>query len=98
MRDGQHDTTVHDPRRLGALVHDEHACYGATSLAAQGDDLLQVGNAHFVAQRYAEAIAAYTKAIEAVPRDARAYKHRGLAHTKLGNAQQAYKDLSKAIE
>src|SRR3989442_9767286 len=63
-----------------------------------GDDPLQVGNAHFVAQRYAEAIAAYTKAIAMAPRDARAYKHRGLAHAKLGNTQQAQKDLSKAIE
>lgn len=65
---------------------------------APRDDPLQVGNAHFVAQRYAEAIAAYTKAIETAARDARAYKYRGLAHAKLGNAPQAYKDLSKAIE
>jgi TonB family protein len=65
---------------------------------APGEDPLQVGNAHFAAQRYTEAIAAYTKAIEMVPRDARAYKHRGLAHAKLGNVQQAYQDLSKAIE
>src|SRR5437899_409618 len=56
---------------------------------APGGDFFQAGNAHFVAQRYAEAIAAYTKAIEMVPRDARAYKHRGLAHAKLGNVQQA---------
>src|SRR5438093_253299 len=66
--------------------------------AAPGGDFLQTGNAHFVAQRYAEAVAAYTKAIEATPRDSRAYKQRGVAHAKLGNAQQAYKDLSKAIE
>ena len=65
---------------------------------APGNDALQVGNAHFVAQRYAEAITAYTKAIEMAPRDASAYKHRGLAHARLGNTQQAQKDLSKAIE
>src|SRR5919199_926695 len=64
--------------------------------AASGD-FLQTGNAHFLAQRYTEAIAAYTRAIEAAPRDARAYKHRGLAHAKLGNVQQAYEDLNKAI-
>jgi TonB family protein len=63
-----------------------------------GSDFLQAGNAHFVAQRYAEAVAAYTKAIAAAPRDSRAYRQRGVAHGKLGNAQQAYKDLSKAIE
>jgi TonB family protein len=65
---------------------------------APGGDFLQTGNAHFVAQRYAEAVTAYTKAIAAAPRDSRAYKQRGMAHAKLGNAQQAYKDLSKAIE
>ena len=66
--------------------------------SAPGGDFLPAGNAYFNAQKYTEAIAAYTKAIEAAPREARAYKHRGLAHARLGNAQQAYKDLSKAIE
>jgi TonB family protein len=64
---------------------------------APSGDFLQTGNAHFLAQRYTEAIAAYARAIEAAPRDARAYKHRGLAHAKLGNVQQAYEDLTKAI-
>jgi tetratricopeptide (TPR) repeat protein len=64
---------------------------------APSGDFLQTGNAHFLAQRYTEAIAAYTRAIEAAPHDARAYKHRGLAHAKLGHVQQAYKDLNKAI-
>src|SRR5438128_3703014 len=63
---------------------------------APGGDFVQAGNAHFVAQRYAEAVVAYTKAIEAAPRDSRAYKQRGIAHAKLGNTPQAYKDLSKA--
>src|SRR5205809_7318993 len=47
---------------------------------APGSDLLQVGNAHFVAQQYAEAIAAYTKAIEAASHDSRAYTQPGVAH------------------
>ena len=64
---------------------------------APGGDLLQAGNTHFVAQRYADAITAYTQAIKAAPRDSRAYRQRGLAHAKLGNAPQAYKDLSKAL-
>jgi tetratricopeptide (TPR) repeat protein len=64
---------------------------------APSGEVLQMGNAHFLAQRYTEAIAAYTRAIEAAPRDARAYKHRGLAHAKLGNVPQAYEDLNKAI-
>jgi TonB family protein len=57
-----------------------------------------MGNAHFAAQRYADAIAAYTNALALAPRDARAYKHRGLAHAKLGHTQQAYKDFTKALE
>jgi len=68
----------------------------APSVAPSGD-FLQTGNAHFLAQRYTEAIAAYTQAIETAPRDARAYKHRGLAHARLGHVQQAYEDLNKAI-
>lgn len=66
-------------------------------VGASSSDSLQTGNAHFLAQHYTEAIAAYTQAIETAPRDARAYKHRGLAHAKLGNVQQAYEDLNKAI-
>jgi TonB family protein len=75
---------------------------GSASVAPQAEgapsgDFLQIGNAHFLAQRYTEALAAYTRAIEAAPRDARAYKHRGLAHAKLGHVQQAYEDLNKAV-
>src|SRR5262247_2889130 len=65
--------------------------------SAPSGDFVQTGNEHFLAQRYTEAIAAYTRAIEAAPRDARAYKYRGLAHAKLGHVQQAYEDLNKAI-
>src|SRR5918911_3202873 len=84
---------------LETLKHERTAAPPAGAAeGAPGEDPLQVGNTHFAAQQYTEAIAAYTKAIEMAPRDARAYKHRGLAHAKLGNAPQAYKDLSKAIE
>jgi TonB family protein len=67
------------------------------AIGAPSGDFLQTGKAHFLAQRYTDAIAAYTRAIEAMPRDARTYKHRGLAHAKLGHVQQAYEDLTKAI-
>src|SRR5215475_5155392 len=69
---------------------------GGTAGAPSGD-FLQTGNAHFLAQRYMEAIAAYTQAIETAPHDARAYKNRGLAYAKLGNVLQAYEDLNQAI-
>ena len=65
---------------------------------APSGNFLQAGNAYFLAQRYTEAIAAYTQAIEAAPGAARVYKHRGLAYARLGHVQQAYEDLSKAIE
>ena len=64
---------------------------------APSGDWVQTGHAHFLAQRYTEAIAAYTQAMAVAPGDARAYKHRGLAHAKLGHVQQAYEDLSQAI-
>jgi TonB family protein len=54
-------------------------------------------DAHFQIDAPAAAVEHFTRAIEAAPRDARAYKHRGLAHAKLGNVQQAYEDLNKAI-
>jgi tetratricopeptide (TPR) repeat protein len=34
---------------------------------APSGDFLQIGNAHFLAQRYTEALAAYMRAIEAAP-------------------------------
>ena len=85
---------------LAALKRERPAVPPSTGGAegAPGSDFLLAGNAHFVAQRYADAIAAYTKAIKAAPRDSRAYRQRGLAHAKLSNMPQAYKDLSKALE
>ena len=64
-------------------------------VCAPSGDSLQTGNAHFLAQRYTEAIAAYTQAIETVPRDAKAYKHRGLAHAKLGKRIEVAYDFKK---
>src|SRR5215813_11293250 len=83
-------------RLKGAQIA-EPAPAALTPGGALSGDSLQTGNAHFLAQRYTEAIAAYTQAIEMAPRDARAYKHRGLAHAKLGNVRQAYEDLNQAI-
>src|SRR5262245_61020463 len=83
--------------RLKGTQIAEPAPAAPTPGGALSGDSLQTGNAHFLAQRYTEAIAAYTQAIEMAPRDARAYKHRGLAHAKLGNVPQAYEDLNTAI-
>src|SRR5262245_47702830 len=91
---------AHLRSELTRLKGEQAAGPGPAAPPAAGshsDDFLQNGNAHFLAQQYTEAIAAYTQAIEKEPRDARAYKHRGLAHAKLGHVQQAYEDLSQAI-
>lgn len=87
-------TELETLKRERALAPPQEA--GAAS--GPGEEALQTGNTHFMAQRYAEAIAAYTRVIEQTPREARAYKHRGMAQAKLGNMQQGLKDLTRAIE
>ncbi|MBM3223874.1 MAG: tetratricopeptide repeat protein [Candidatus Tectomicrobia bacterium] len=82
-----------------AALKDERltAPASAGTAAAQDSEPFQVGHSHFLAQRYPEALAAYTQAIALAPRDARAYKHRGLTQAKLGNVSQARDDLSQAL-
>ena len=55
------------------------------------------GLASFMAHRYEEAIAAFTKAIQLGARQARAYTNRGMAYSKVGRYQQARQDLTTAI-
>ena len=49
-------------------------------------------------QKYPEAIAAYTRAIEAQPHEARLYKHRAIAYERLGDYAHAIEDFSRTIE
>jgi len=49
-------------------------------------------------KQYDAAIAEFTKAIEAAPKDARAYTNRGTAYRASGKLQEAIADFSKAIE
>ena len=46
----------------------------------------------------ADAVKAYSKAIELNPQRANAYLNRGISYDKLGNYQQAIKDYNKVIE
>jgi tetratricopeptide (TPR) repeat protein len=59
---------------------------------------LDMGMAHVKAKRYAEAIAAYSHAIELDPNHARAYYDRGLTYYILQQYQQALADYSRVIE
>lgn len=51
----------------------------------------------FTAQRHQEAIAAFTKAMQLNPRDARAYINRGIIYAKTRHYRQARADFTKAI-
>jgi hypothetical protein len=51
----------------------------------------------FTAQRHEEAIAAFTKAMQLNPRDARASFNRGIVYAKTHNYQQARTDVARAI-
>lgn len=55
------------------------------------------GNALFVEEAYAEAIGAYSKAVEALPRDADAFSKRAAAYLKLNKLQEAVADADRAI-
>jgi TonB family protein len=59
---------------------------------------LTEGNAALGQHKYPEAIAAYTKAIEARPHEAKAYRHRGIAYERLGDYAHAIEDFSRTIE
>jgi TonB family protein len=55
------------------------------------------GNAALAQKHYQDAIAAFTRAIETHPQDARAYRNRGIASAHLGDYQQAIQDYTAAI-
>jgi serine/threonine protein kinase len=59
---------------------------------------LEVGNTYAKAERYKDAIAAYTRAIELDPNYATAYNNRGDTYEDLRQFQQALADYNRAIE
>ena len=62
--------------------------------------LIKRGNALFAEQRYAEAVAAYSQAIEVNPNNEHGWFNRGLAYANLGesNLAPAWQDFSRVIE
>jgi tetratricopeptide (TPR) repeat protein len=59
---------------------------------------LVAGNAHYNAGQYKEAIAAYDRAIQLDPKDAKAYNNRATIYRFLHEYQRAIIDYSRAIE
>ncbi|MGI8468145.1 MAG: tetratricopeptide repeat protein [Pyrinomonadaceae bacterium] len=62
------------------------ADYGIAQKTSTAEDYLRQGDAHYKNEKYAEAIADFTKAIQTNPRNAEAYNKRGLAYQKQGIA------------
>lgn len=65
---------------------------------APAEDFLLAGQVYLSAKRYQEAMAAFGRAIACEPREATAYRYRGLVYAHLGNTAQALEDFSKAVE
>jgi TonB family protein len=65
---------------------------------APASDFFLAGNAYMSLKKYADAVSAFTRAIERAPQDALAFRNRGVASTSMGAYQQALNDLNKALE
>jgi tetratricopeptide (TPR) repeat protein len=61
------------------------------------EDFLNNGNAQFNQQRYAAAVAEYTRAIALNPNFFMAYYNRGTSYVKLENYTAAIVDLTRAV-
>ena len=61
-------------------------------------DWFEKGYAYSKANKYQNAVNAYTRAIELNPKYAWAYSNRGFAYANLGNLNQAIADFTRAIE
>jgi TonB family protein len=60
-------------------------------------DWFTTGNTALAQKKYQEAIAAFTRAIETRPQDAKAHRNRGVASASLGEYQQAIQDYTTAM-
>jgi tetratricopeptide (TPR) repeat protein len=61
-------------------------------------DWFDKGYTYLAAEKYQDAINAYTRAIELDPKFAPAYNNRGVSYNVLGNHNQAIADHTRAIE
>ena len=67
-------------------------------VGAKEEDAFDRGLKLIGAQRYDEAIKAFSTAIEIIPRDYQAYNYRGVAWALKGNYDKAIADYNKALE
>jgi tetratricopeptide (TPR) repeat protein len=66
-------------------------------LAGQAENAFNEGVKYYKAEKYKEAVAAFTRAIKASPRSDEAYNNRGLAHFKLRQNDDAIKGYDEAL-
>jgi len=76
----------------------ETEAYNKTINDLKATEWFEIGYKFIIAERWKEALDAYTKAIELDPQYATAYNNRGVAYAKLGNHNQAIKDYNKTIK
>jgi tetratricopeptide (TPR) repeat protein len=74
------------------------AAYNKTIKDLNAFECFEKGYAAGTSGNWADAVAAYSKAIELNPQYAEAYNNRGIANDDMGNYNQSIKDYNKAIE
>jgi tetratricopeptide (TPR) repeat protein len=72
--------------------------YGKTIKDLNATEWFERGYQFGIAERWKDALDAFTKSIELDPQYAEAYYNRGVTYRKLGNYNQAIKDYDKAVE
>ncbi len=76
----------------------ETAAYNKTIEDLTAAEWFETGYQFCIAERWKEALDAFTKVIEINPQSAQAYAARGVAYGELGNYNQAIADYNKTIE
>src|SRR5215469_18385188 len=83
---------------LLGLTHFAEAKKGSGGKGSGGMAEYQKGNELFDQKQYDQAIAEFTKAIQANPKQATFYTNRGYTYLHLNKLDEAVADFSKAIE
>lgn len=85
-------------RIVGALVIGLASLVPGSGAESATDPLVEEAHALVKAKNYPDAIKAYTKAIEAEPKDARRYLFRGIAYSMTADWKECLADFGKGIE
>lgn len=93
------ETRSHSPLRMLAILLLVLALFTAcTSSAQKAAQQLELGRKYLTEQNYAEAVAAFTEAIQLDPNNIDAYMGRAEAHKALQKYEEATSDYSTVIE